>query len=392
MSKMVNILNIPELGKLEIVEVYEYYDQPVLYACKNAAGHFYLVVAAAENDQYLTWLCTAVSTERLNLIRSGGIDLHDAFADSENPYTIQVRVPYEEHASVQTDSIQSNQIPENMLPMRGECLDLETDTLPELSNPEEIARARKQEIMNLILNFDGILRTEAPAASVGKILGKLQDVINAIGMTCVNLDRITEDLKRKMNISVLGVGPGSFDIRLASPEVTQLKLFDDYDCGNAIEKFFELLNAKSKQDELKKLLGQLKPRVAKDYTEFFKTLNESVINTEFKWVSPNVHRGGTIRLSSSQMQKVIEVLEKSHEEIPPPFPITGKLTGAFLSTKRFEIETTDETYIGDIANEAIETVRNATLSRIYTAEIQENIEKSETTDETKTKYLLLSLK
>ena len=127
---MLDILNIPELGKLEIIEVYEYYDQPVLYSCKNAAGHFYLVVAAAEDAKFLTWLCVAVSTERLNLIRSGKIDLHDAFADSENPYAIQVKVPYEEHASVLTDFIQSNQIPEDMLPIPGEYLELEIDTLP----------------------------------------------------------------------------------------------------------------------------------------------------------------------------------------------------------------------------------------------------------------------
>lgn len=127
---MLDILNIPELGKLEIVEVYEYYNQPLLYSCKNASGHFYLVVAAAEDAKFLTWLCVAVSTERLNLIRSGKIDLHDAFAYSENPYAIQVRVPYEEETSVQTDFIQSNQIPENMLPMPGERLDLEINTLP----------------------------------------------------------------------------------------------------------------------------------------------------------------------------------------------------------------------------------------------------------------------
>ena len=150
---MVDILNIPELGKLEIVEIYEYYDQPVLYSCKNASGHFYLVVAAAEDDQFLTWLCVAVSTERLNLIRSGKIDLHDAFAYPENPYAIQIRVPYDEHASVQTDLIQSNQIPEDMLPMPGECLDLQTDTLPVLSNVGEIAKSRNQEILNLTLNF-----------------------------------------------------------------------------------------------------------------------------------------------------------------------------------------------------------------------------------------------
>ena len=127
---MLDILNIPELGKLEIVEVYEYYDQPLLYSCKNASGHFYLVAAAAEDAKFLTWLCVAVSTERLNLIRSGKIDLHDAFADSENPHAIQVRVPYEEETSVQADFIQSNQIPEDMLPMPGEYLELEINTLP----------------------------------------------------------------------------------------------------------------------------------------------------------------------------------------------------------------------------------------------------------------------
>ena len=142
---MVDILNIPELGKLEIVEIYAYYDQPVLYSCRNATGHFFLVVAAAEDDQYLTWLCTAVSTERLNLIRSGKIDLHDAFAKSENPDTIQVRVPYEKHASVQTDTIKSNQIPEDMLPMSGECLDFETEIFPVLSDVEKTAKSRSQE-------------------------------------------------------------------------------------------------------------------------------------------------------------------------------------------------------------------------------------------------------
>jgi hypothetical protein len=137
---MVDILNIPELGKLEIVEIYEYYDQPVLYSCKNASRHFYLVVAAAEDAQFLTWLCVAVSTEQLNLIRSGEIDLHDAFADSENPYAIQVKVPYEEHASIQTDFIQSNQIPEDMLPIPGECLDLETEILSVLTDQVKLLK------------------------------------------------------------------------------------------------------------------------------------------------------------------------------------------------------------------------------------------------------------
>ncbi|MDE0425703.1 MAG: hypothetical protein OXN25_12635 [Candidatus Poribacteria bacterium] len=389
---MLDILDIPELGKVEIVEVYEYYDQPVLYSCKNASGHFYLVVAAAEDAQFLTWLCVAVSIERLNLIRSGKIDLHDAFADSENPYTIQVRVPYAEHASVQKDFIQSNQIPEEMLPLSGECLDIETEILPALSDAEEMAKSRRQEILNLNLNLAAGSKTQAPIVFISNIFGKLQSVINTIGMICFNASQVTEGIRNSVQMSLLQVSPGSFNIHLASPEITQLDLFDNSDCGEAIEKFFELLNAKNNPEKLKKLLGQLKLRVTKDYTNFLKSLSESVIDTKFTWRSPNPERGGTAYLSNSQMEAVIEILEKFQEEAPSRLIITGTLIAASLRTNRFEIKTVEKTYTGDIADEVLETADNITLNLKYTAEIQEVTERSEATDElTKPKYLLLSL-
>lgn len=219
---MADILNIPGLGKLEIVETYVYYDQPVLFACKNAAGHLYLVLAADENDQYETWLYAAVSVERLNHIRSGAIDLHDAFADTEDGFLLQVMVPYDGQTLPRTEPIQSNRISEEMLPIPGERLNLKT-------------------------------------------------------------------------------------------------VF--------------------------------------------------------------------------QTREAIEILQKFQEEVPSKFTITGTLTGAFLRSKRFEIETTEKPYTGDIADEALETVKNATLSREYTATIQEITQRSEATDEiTKPKYLLLSLR
>jgi hypothetical protein len=121
---MDDLLNIPMLGRLEIVETYAYYDQPVLFSCKNAAGHLYLVVAADENDYYETWLYAGVSKERLNLIRSGAIDLHDAFADPEDGFLVQARVPYDDRTPLQIDSIQPDKISKNMLPIPGERLDL----------------------------------------------------------------------------------------------------------------------------------------------------------------------------------------------------------------------------------------------------------------------------
>ena len=202
---MVDTLNIPTLGKLEIVETYAYYDEPILFSCKNAAGHLYLVVAADENEAYETWLYAEVSAERLNSIRSGAIDLHDAFAKTEDGQILQVKFPYD-NSLPESDSVQSNQISDDMLPEPGECLEFQS------------------------------------------------------------------------------------------------------------------------------------------------------------------------------------------EEFPLVFTITGKLTGAFLNSKRFEIETIDKTYSGKITDKAYDTVSTATLSRNYTAEIQEIIKRNETTDEiTNTEYKLLSL-
>ena len=123
---MADILNITGLGRLEIVETYVYYDQQVLFSCKSASGHLYLAVAADENDKHETWLYVGVSPERLNLIRSGTIDLHDAFADPEDGFLFQVIAPYSNQNPLQIESIQPDQIPEDMLPMPGERLDLKT--------------------------------------------------------------------------------------------------------------------------------------------------------------------------------------------------------------------------------------------------------------------------
>lgn len=387
---MADILNITGLGRLEIVETYVYYDQPVLFSGKSAAGHLYLAVAADKNDEHETWLYVGVSTERLSLIRSGTIDLHDAFAEPEDSFLLQEIIPYDDQTQPRMEPIQPDQISEDMLPMPGECLDLEIETLPVLNNSEEIAKSTNQEILNLTLNFAEGPKTEAPLAFLSKIFGKLQDVINTIGMIHANLNHVTENIKSQMQISLLEVGAGSFDIRLASTKTVDLLNHSDF--GDAIEEFLKLLKAGSNQGQLKGLLERLRLRVAEDYIEFLRSLSESVVDTKFTWASPNPERGGTAYLSEIQMREVIEILQKFQEEVPSTFPITGTLTGAFLRSKRFEIETTEKTYTGDIADEAIETVRNATLSREYTATIQEITQRNEATNEiTKPKYQLLSL-
>ena len=128
--------DIPYLGIHKVVENYVHNDDPVLFSCKDSAGHLYLVTVG-ENDQDKTWLRVGISNERFNLIRSGGIDLRNAFTEAENDILFQIRIPHDDSTDPSLEVIQPNQIVKDMLPLPGERLGLKTDTLPALSSSEE---------------------------------------------------------------------------------------------------------------------------------------------------------------------------------------------------------------------------------------------------------------
>lgn len=387
---IIDTLNIPGLGTLKIVETYAFYDEPLLYCCQNAAGHLYLVVAATTNEQGEIWLFAGVSKTRLNRIRSGAIDLHDAFADPEDGFLFQVTDPFDDNAPPQTVSVAPNQISGDMLPIPGERLDLKSDTLPQLNNPEDLAKSKRQELVNLILNFPDFPSGEAPAASISLIFKGLQDVLYTIGTIHANATRANEQIKKNMRISLLEVGAGSFDVRLASTELVDM--LGDSKFGDAIEELLKLLEAGDNQDKLKTLLDPVKAPIVKDYTTFLKTLSRSIVDGNFTWTSPNPDRGGAVHLSKSQIQNIIGTLQEYRDEAPYTFEITGTLTAVHLRIKTFEIETIEEErYSGTITEEAIDAVSTATLSREYNARIQEITTRSETTNEVDTKYKLLSL-
>jgi len=68
----------------DIVEVYDYYDEPLLYtftAGKN--GDLHLALLASENETYKIWLVTQVTATRVNEMVCGHTDLRDMFLMAE---------------------------------------------------------------------------------------------------------------------------------------------------------------------------------------------------------------------------------------------------------------------------------------------------------------------
>jgi hypothetical protein len=385
---------LTHLGKLELIEVYEFYDQPILFSCRNASDAIFIGVFADEDDNFETWLYVGVSPHRFKQIRSGAIDLHDAFSEVEDGIIFQIKVPHNEQIP-ESMPISATQIPDDMLPLPGEFINLETPTLPELD--EDLRRKSlqtRQEIISLALNFDGEYRTEVPANALSEILGSLQDTIDAVGESLTESSNvrgpIPRDVISDMQMSVTRIGAGSFKLELASTQLTDV--FGESKCGNAIQELVNLLKVGSNADELGEHLIRLKSRVANRYVSLLESLSSVATETKIVWASPKEGRGDLAYLPAAVARETIDIIEQFKDLSEPEHKVEGTLIGVFTDNKIFGIQAQDGSiYKGKILDEAFNTASTATISERYIATIREVTSIQPVTKETKTDYYLVKL-
>ena len=390
---MSNILNIPELGELEIVEIYDYYNVPILFSCRNSVSHLYIVIFADHLPEYEMWLYTEVSLMRLNLIRSGVVNLHDAFSKPEMGRLLKAMIPHSNSAEFNSEYVTPDQLQNDVFPPISKYLNLGDTPLFSQTNLVAIAKSSGREIVGLNFNSIEEYSSEAPILPLGRTLTHLQNVINTIRMVKSKLKQINAEIRNSMQLSILAIQPGSFDMKLAFKKENTIPMGDIPSIqGEIILEFFNLLRSKDSESDLKDILKRLQSRVAEEYKKLLTSLSESGVDTTFSWASPKLDEQEIVSLSKNEIPKLIEILRTFQEEQETPFTVTGELIGISLSSKRFEIKTENETYKGFILKDADSSIKNATMSRRYKAQIKEILNKSEATDEVvKTEYLLLKL-
>jgi hypothetical protein len=111
---------IPELGRLELCEVYVYYDGPLIFACRSRAGQLFFALLIADDGSLARWLYAAVDAARLKAIERNQISLRDAFLDAEE--VLAVSLDQDNHWSAERLTLSS--VPDEWLPTEGEFLDL----------------------------------------------------------------------------------------------------------------------------------------------------------------------------------------------------------------------------------------------------------------------------
>ncbi|MBW4620604.1 MAG: hypothetical protein KME17_14775 [Cyanosarcina radialis HA8281-LM2] len=125
---MNSLLQSFSLKALEMLEVYEYYNQPILFSCRNSFGELFLGFWVDETENGEVWFYLPMSWQRLQEVRTGIIDLRNAFLHSEYDVILEVKTTNNNADEIVT-TIPSQQIDINLLPMAGESLKLNAETL-----------------------------------------------------------------------------------------------------------------------------------------------------------------------------------------------------------------------------------------------------------------------
>ena len=115
------------LGKLEIIEVYDFYDKPSLFSCKNQSGQIFIVVWIDSSENSDIWLYAPVSLIKFKAIRKGKIDLREIFSNSEDAFVYKVVIPYRENLKIEVNNIPCEQIEDDCLPESGQIIEPESD-------------------------------------------------------------------------------------------------------------------------------------------------------------------------------------------------------------------------------------------------------------------------
>ncbi len=122
---------LPLLGRLRILEVYEFQDEPVLFAAIGDAGVVYLINLLDVDDDNYQWLAAPLSLGRFENVRTGKIELRRAFTQTEEGHVFILS----HHGSRMPDDgvqqVPCSNLDDDQLPLTGERLRVGMPALPD---------------------------------------------------------------------------------------------------------------------------------------------------------------------------------------------------------------------------------------------------------------------
>lgn len=382
------------LGELAIVETYVDYDGPRVFLCQSKTDQQYLVGWAEEGDTSDTWLFLPVSKRRLQMVRSGGIPLREAFVDAEG-FVYRVETPFDGERTPIVEPMAGGRLESDWLPEESFRLMLRTETLPSAPSDEEFRRRATQESRSLArieVDLPRYSRTEAPTRRIGELLLSMQSLYDNVGLALIEPDppqfgRFPSYVARQTATDIVGLSAASFVIEIASNQLDDL--LGDSVFGDITARVTQLLDIRVEREQLLEELASLRARGARSFRNFVKRLVDIGGTVTFAGAS-SAHGYMSQTLTSENLDTLYRILSRvvpdDVHEIRGPL----RLYAADMESRQFGAldPLSDDHYEGRISSGAMYQVDHLPLNGDYEMVITESRTVDEGTGERKPVYVL----
>ena len=109
-----------QLGRLEYLEIFTYYDRPCLFSCRNEARQIYLAVWVDEVNTHNRWIYAPISPYGLDRLKKSCVDIRSAFTHTCSGYVYDVKISQRNICCV--EYLCCSDLTDDLLPVAGEFL------------------------------------------------------------------------------------------------------------------------------------------------------------------------------------------------------------------------------------------------------------------------------
>lgn len=230
----------------------------------------------------------------------------------------------------------------------------------------EIQRTSESEELILTLHPRDLPSGQISVRSLTTILGGFQNLSDSIANTLYNQPsekgKIPQDILDFNEMIFKEARAGSFKAVLELKHSSK-NLFDEPVQSQTLSELFELLFSSEGEETLSESISFLGPRALKNYSEWTKTLRDLDTAVEVEWSSS--YKGySKVSINPEKAESIYKILSDFSETSEEEVSLNGKLMGANVRTKTFEINTSDgEKITGRISKDAIPGVASFVLDK-----------------------------
>jgi hypothetical protein len=366
------------------VEVFDYFDGPRFYSCRDVVGQLYLVYWIDETEVGTSWLYVRISSERYAALKRGDVAIAEALSAPEDGTVLVVQSGGQEFT---VNQLRSAEIASDWLPDSQDRLEIAHAALPtRVCAPAELAPRVQRQIFDIA--FEKTSNSyEMAAGKLGRLLEAFQNTIYALSCNSeLDIRRVPEETKQRSELMVTGLFASSFGVRL---QTKGAGLFESDGTERALQTLAELIETLSAPEALAGDLHRLNILARSRFKHLLQVMVESQVSVKADWGTP-LGKSRNVRASFADIALSLKKLEASDSSTSRVIEQNVRLVGVDVQSDFFAVVLNDGDVIkGKLAKGL--ALRHFEVPSTINAKLEETSIIDPLTDREKWTYVLLDV-